>query len=144
MAGKKPKTAPTHQDPRDYLASLDSERRREEGAALLDLMREATGAEPVMWGPSMIGYGIFQYRSPNSATEGEWLRVGFSPRKAKISLYGLQGHPRSEELLAALGKHTLGVGCVYALRLEHLDTRILTELVQHSFEDVVSIEVVKD
>lgn len=142
MAAKTPSTAPTSQNPRDYLASLDSTRRREEGAVLLDLMRDATGADAVMWGPSMIGYGTLHYRSPSGASEGEWLRVGFSPRKGKISLYGLQGHPESETLLAAIGQHTLGVGCVYALRLEHLDPQILAELVRHSFHDVVSTEIV--
>ena len=140
MAGRTPKTGPTTQDPLDFLATLDSERRRTEGRVLLGLLSRATGTEPVMWGPSIIGFGTFHYRSSSGASQGEWPRVGFSPRKPKISLYGLQGHPRSEELLAALGKHTLGAGCVYALRLEHLDTDILTELVRHSFDDVVSPE----
>lgn len=144
MAGKTLKTAPAAQDPREYVASLVGERRRQEGAVLLELMRTATGAEPVMWGPSIIGYGTMHYRSPSGASEGDWPRVGFSPRKAKLSLYGLQGHPNSESLLAKLGKHTSGVGCVYALRLEHLDKDILSELVRHSFEDVVSTEVVDD
>ena len=142
MAGKTPITAPTDEDPQDYLAALDSERRREEGRALLELFRDATGAEPVMWGPSMVGYGTMHYRSPSGATEGHWMRVGFSPRKAKLSLYGLQGHPRSEELLERLGRHTLGVGCVYALRLEHLDVGVLTELVRHSYDDITSVEVI--
>lgn len=140
MAGKAPTTGPTDVDPKDYLDTLEP-RRRDEGLILLGLMREATGAEPVMWGPSMVGYGTMHYRSPSGASEGDWFRVGFSPRKAKLSLYGLQGHPRSEELLARLGRHTLGVGCVYANRLEHLDLDVLRELVAHSFVDVTSIEV---
>lgn len=142
MAGKAPRTVPTTQDPMEYVASLENERRREEGQALLALMRDTTGAEAVMWGPSMIGFGTLHYRSSSGASEGETMRVGFSPRKARLTLYGLQGHPRSEELLAVLGKHSLGAGCVYALRLEHLDTGILTELVRHAFDDVVSTEVV--
>lgn len=142
MAGKAPTTVPTTQDPLDYLASLESERRRVEGQALFELMRDTTGVEAVMWGPSMIGFGTLHYRSPSGASEGEVMRVGFSPRKAKLTLYGLQGHPRSEQLLAVLGRHSLGAGCVYALRLEHLDTRILSELVRHAFDDVLSTEVV--
>lgn len=141
MAGKAPKTGPTTQDPRDYVSSLESARRREEGLILLDLMCTATGVEPVMWGPSIIGYGILHYRSASGASEGAWPRVGFSPRKAKISLYGLQGHSRSNELLATIGQHTTGAGCVYALRLEHLDTAILRALVKHAYHDVVSTEV---
>lgn len=140
MAGKAPITGPTDVDPKDFFDTLEP-RRKAEGLILLDLMRDVTGAEPVMWGPSMVGYGSLHYRSPSGASEGTWFRVGFSPRKAKLSLYGLQGHPRSEELLARIGRHTLGVGCVYATRLEHLDLEVLRELVAHSYADVTSVEV---
>ncbi|MGM0385276.1 MAG: hypothetical protein ACQERF_04745 [Actinomycetota bacterium] len=78
---------------------------------------------------------------PERASEGDWFRVGFSPRKAKLSLYGLQGHPRSEELLGRIGPHTLGAGCVYATRLEHLDLDVFRELVAHAYDDVTSVEV---
>lgn len=134
MAASTPKTAPTDVEPQAFLSTLEP-RRREEGELLLDLMREATGAEPVMWGPSMVGYGSLDYRSASGATEGTWFRVGFSPRKAKVTLYGLQGHPRSAELLGRLGRHTLGAGCVYATRLEHLDLGVLRELTQHAYQD---------
>lgn len=140
MAAKAPQTGPTNVDPKDFLDTLEP-RRAEEGLVLLDLMREVTGAEPVMWGPSMVGYGAMHYRSPSGASEGDWFRVGFSPRKAKLSLYGLQGHPRSEELLARIGAHTLGAGCVYATRLDRLDLDVLQELVAHAYDDVTSIEV---
>ncbi|MFK5645290.1 DUF1801 domain-containing protein [Ornithinimicrobium sp. LYQ121] len=140
MAGKAPTTAPTDLDPSTFLETLDP-RRREEGLVLLDLMGAATGAEPVMWGPSMVGFGSMHYRSPSGGAEGDWFRVGFSPRKAKVTLYGLQGHPRSAELLGRLGRHTLGAGCVYATRLEHLDLDVLRELVEHAFGDVTEVEV---
>lgn len=140
MAGKAPTTAPTDVDPTAFLDTLEP-RRREEGRVLLDLMAGVTGAEPVMWGPSMVGYGSLHYRSPSGGAEGDWFRVGFSPRRAKVSLYGLQGHPRSAELLERLGRHTLGAGCVYATRLEHLDLDVLRELVEHAFADVTAIEV---
>ncbi|WP_134772721.1 DUF1801 domain-containing protein [Ornithinimicrobium flavum] len=104
-------------------------------------MREATGVEGVMWGPSMVGYGSARYRSSSGATEGRWFRVGFSPRRAKLTFYGLQGHPRSEELLARLGPHTLGVDCVYANRLDQLDLEVLRELMEHAFVDVTTAEV---
>ena len=141
MAGRAPKTAPTDVPPEAFLETVDG-RRAEEGRILLDLMAEATGSEGVMWGPSMVGYGSFHYRSPGGGAEGTWFRVGFSPRKAKLTFYGLQGHPRSEELLGRLGPHTLGAGCVYANRLEHLDLDVLRELVAHSFQDVTAVEVV--
>lgn len=139
MAGKAPTTAPTDVDPREFLDGL-TPRRREEGLVLLDLMREETGEQPVMWGPSMVGYGSFRYRSPSGAAEGDWFRVGFSPRAAKLTLYGLQGHPRSEELLARVGRHTLGAGCVYATRLEHLDLGVLRELVTHAYTEATGAE----
>lgn len=134
MAGKAPKTAPTDVAPEVFLDTLE-ERRREEGLVLLDLMRRVTGEEPVMWGPSMVGYGSMHYRSPSGSAEGDWFRVGFSPRKAKVTFYGLLGHPRTEELLGRIGKHTTGVGCVYATRLEHLDLEVLEELVAHAYQD---------
>lgn len=143
MAATSPTTGPTDVDPKDFLDTLEP-RRTEEGLVLLELMRDATGAAPVMWGPSMVGYGSMHYRSPSGAAEGDWFRVGFSPRKAKLSLYGLQGHPRSEELLAQIGPHTLGAGCVYATRLDALDLEVLRELVAHSYADVTSIEVTGD
>jgi hypothetical protein len=141
MAGRAPKTAPTDVPPTAFLDTVDG-RRAAEGRVLLDLMREATGTDGVMWGPTMVGYGTLHYRSPGGATEGTWFRVGFSPRAAKLTLYGLQGHPRSEELLARLGPHTLGAGCVYANRLEQLDLDVLRDLVAHSFADVTGVEVV--
>jgi hypothetical protein len=141
MAGRAPKTARTDVRPTAYLESLDA-RRAAEGRVLLDLMAEATGTEGVMWGPTMVGYGSLRYRSPSGATAGEWFRVGFAPRRAKLTFYGLQGHPRSEELLARLGPHSLGAGCVYANRLEHLDLEVLRELVAHAFTDVTEVEVV--
>lgn len=140
MAGRAPKTARTGVRPTTYLASLDA-RRAAEGRVLLDLMAEATGTEGEMWGPTMVGYGSFHYRSSSGATEGEWFRVGFSPRRAKLTFYGLQGHPRSEELLSRMGPQTLGAGCVYANRLEHLDLDVLRELVAHAFTDVTEVEV---
>lgn len=140
MAGKAPKTAPTDVPPEAFLDTLE-ERRREEGHVLLDRMRRVTGAEPVMWGPSIVGYGSMHYRSPSGAAEGDWFRVGFSPGKAKVTLYGLLGHPRTEELLERLGRHTVGVGCVYATRLEHLDLEVLEQLVAHAYADVTDLEV---
>lgn len=126
------KTQQTTQSPSDYVDSLEG-RRREHGRLLLDLFTRATGAEPAMWGPSMIGYGQAHYRYA-TGREGDTFHVGFSPRKAKISLYGLQGLPRSEELLARLGKHQTAVSCVYVNKPEDIDLGVLEELVRHAWE----------
>lgn len=125
-------TLPTDQDPRDYLASVEPERRRLEGEILLGLMEEATGANAVMWGPTMVGFGSYTYRYA-SGREGDWLRVGFSPRKAAVSLYGLKDHAGAEPLLAALGPHTDGVGCIYVKRLDSIDLDVLRELVRLAY-----------
>ncbi len=124
-----PKTGPTEEDPLAYCAALPTARRRAEGARLLVLMGEVTGHDPVMWGPSMIGYGSVD-ALPRGRGEQAWFRVGFSPRRAAISLYGLQGHDGAEALLARLGKHRLGAGCVCVNALDDIDLEVLRALVE--------------
>jgi len=121
------KTLPTDVPVEDYLATLDA-RRAAERAKLLEVYRSATGVDPVMWGPSIVGFGQYAYRYA-SGHEGIWPRTGFSPRKAKLSLYGLTEHPDSPALLARLGTHTAGVACVYVSRLTAIDLDVLRELV---------------
>lgn len=127
------KTAPTGEDPVAYCAALPTARRRAEGARLLALFGEATGAPPVMWGPSMIGYGS-QDHTYASGRGGTWFRVGFSPRKAAISLYGLQDAPGAQALLDRLGKHRRAVGCVYVNGLADVDEEVLRALVAHAWD----------
>lgn len=125
------KTMPTGVPVSEFLATLDA-RRSAEGARLVELFASTTGAEPVMWGPSMIGFGQYAYRYA-SGHEGVWPRAAFSPRKAKLSFYGLQTHPDAGALLERLGPHTTGVDCVYATRLDALDLDVLRELVSLSW-----------
>lgn len=95
-------------------------------------MREETGEAPVMWGPSIVGFGSFHYVSPSktSRTEGEWPKVGFSPRKSALSLYGLKDLPQGAALLPRLGTYTEGAGCVYVKRLEQVDEAVLRQLIR--------------
>ena len=125
------KTKVTEVTPEDFLATLP-EKRRDDGHMLLGIFAEATGDRPVMWGPSMIGYGKSHYAYA-SGREGDWFHVGFSPRKANIALYGLQGAPRSEALLAKLGRHKTGAGCVWVNQLRDIDLRVLRELIAHAW-----------
>lgn len=127
------KTKPTQRSPEQFIEELEWPRRVEHGRTLLELFNKVTQAEPVMWGPTMVGYGEVHYISP-AGREGDWFHIGFSPRKASLSLYGLQGAPRSEELLAKLGKHKRGAGCVYVNKLEDIDMDVLEELVSHAWE----------
>lgn len=131
------KTQETDVAPTDFIDALPWPRRVAQGHALLRLFSEVTGEQPVMWGPSMIGYGQVHYRYA-TGREGDTFRIGFSPRKASLSLYGLQNHPRSEELLGRLGKHRTAVSCVYVNQLDDVDTDVLRELVTHAWESAPS------
>ncbi len=119
-------------DPARYVDGLEG-RRREEGARLLEIFDRATGERATMWGPSMIGYGEVHYRYA-TGREGDTFQLGFSPRKADLALYGIQGFPRSEELLERLGTHRRGVGCVWVKKLPDIDEAVLEELVAHAWE----------
>ena len=125
-------TVPTDQDPRDFLAGVEPERRRVEAEILLNLMEQATGQPAVMWGSSIVGFGSYVYRY-STGRQGDWLRVGFSPRKSALSLYGLKDHSEAEAMLTELGPHTGGVGCIYVKRLDAIDLDVLSELVRRSY-----------
>jgi hypothetical protein len=125
------KTLPTNVPAEEFVASVEPERRRREGERLLEIFHEVTGAEPVMWGPSIVGYGEYEYRYA-SGQSGVWPRVGFSPRKAKLALYGLTDHPAVE--LEPLGPHSTGASCLYVTRLESIDEDALRELIRLGWE----------
>lgn len=126
-------TVPNAQNPADLLALVEPAKRKREGEQLLALMTEVTGTTPVMWGPSMVGFGTYAYRYP-SGRKGEFFRVGFSPRKSALSLYGLKDDERAEAMLADLGPHTTGAGCVYVKNLDALNNAVLRALVLRGFQ----------
>jgi hypothetical protein len=128
------KTRPTDVPVPEFLEGVSPAARREDGAALARLMTEVTGVEPVMWGPSMIGYGSYHYRSPaNPRTQGDWPKVAFSPRKTSLVLYGIKDLPQAQPLMAELGIYTEGAGCVYVKRLSDVDEGVLRRLVEVAF-----------
>lgn len=106
-------------------------KRREDAYKLIDIFTEASGYEPKMWGPSIIGFGSYHYKYA-SGHEGDAPLVGFSPRKAKISLYVTTRDPKREKLLDDFGKHTSGKSCVYINKLEDIDTELLKKLIIQS------------
>ena len=126
-------TVPTGREPAEFLAALDPINRRREGEALLALMSEITGASPVMWGASMIGFGTYSYRYASGRT-GEYFRVGFSPRKTALAIYGLKDDEITERMLADLGPHTTGAGCIYVKNLDALDEAVLRTMVRLGYE----------
>lgn len=125
-----PKTAPTDADVTAFLDAATPARRREDGHALGRIFAEVTGADPVMWGPSIVGYGSYRYVSPSDPRrQGDWPRTGFSPRKAQLSLYGLKDLPEGAALLPSLGTFTEGAGCVYVRKLDDIDLAVLRRLI---------------
>jgi len=108
----------------------DTEQKRKDSFELLKLMREFTGFEPKMWGASMIGFGQYHYKSERSSQEGDWPLVGFSPRKAAISLYVYTGAPEHEHLLEGLGKFKKGAACIYVKKLSDIDQEALKKLMK--------------
>ena len=109
----------------DFIAAVDNPTRRADALVVRDMLAEVTGEQPVMWGPSIIGYG--SYRGPT----GDWPIVGFSPRKANLVLYVL-GFEGQDELLSKLGKHKTGNSCLYINRLSDVDTGVLREIGERS------------
>lgn len=126
------KTQPTDVPVADFLATVEPARRRDEGARLVEIFREVTGVEPVMWGPSIVGFGTWHYRY-DSGREGDFMRCGFSPRKAKHSLYLMNVGDRRDALLARLGKHKTGASCLYVNKLDDIDLDVLRELIAASW-----------
>ncbi|CAI9390080.1 DUF1801 domain-containing protein [Microbacterium sp. T2.11-28] len=125
-----PKTGPTDADVHAFLDAATPARRREDGLRLAEIFREVTGTEPVLWGPSMVGYGSYRYISPSDPRRrGRWPKVAFSPRKAQLSLYGLKDLPEGAGLLPELGAYTEGAGCVYVKKLDDIDLGVLRRLV---------------
>ncbi|MFG6468299.1 DUF1801 domain-containing protein [Roseateles sp. BYS87W] len=122
------KTQPTPASVHAHLAALDDPARRQDCEALAQLMARATGEPAQMWGSSIVGFGRLHYRY-DSGREGETCRVGFASRKGDISLYGLHAAPDHAELLARLGRHKTGKGCLYLRRLSDVDLAVLEALV---------------
>lgn len=129
------KTKPTAQSVNEFIAAVEPERRREDAKVLDALFREVTGYEPVMWGPTMIGYGRYHYRY-ESGREGDSLATGFSPRKGNLVLYIMPGYQDFEHILKDLGKHKLGKACLYINKLADVDQGKLAELIRAGLDDL--------
>jgi hypothetical protein len=129
------KTHPTGIAVEDFLATVEPDRKREEARQLDALFRKLTGWTPAMWGPTMIGYGSYHYVY-ESGREGDMLATGFSPRKAKHSIYILPGYGDYGALLDRLGKHTKGKSCLYINKLADIDLDVLAELIETGLKDL--------
>lgn len=121
------KTKPTAVSVASFIKSIADENARADAKGLVNLMQRATGEKPKMWGPSIIGFGSYHYKY-ESGREGDMPLVGFSPRKAATVLYGM-GIGDAWALLAKLGRHTTGKGCLYIKKLADVDQKVLEGLV---------------
>lgn len=118
---------------RAFIDRVEPLSKREDSRALLDLFSEATSEQPKMWGASIVGYGMYHYKSERSTQEGDWPLVAFSPRKQNLSLYLFPDAKGYREALAKLGKHKQAVGCLYINKLSDVDISVLKQLVQQSY-----------
>jgi len=121
----------------DFINSVDGEIKRADAFKILEMYKVATGHEPKMWGPSMIGFGQYHYKSERSAQEGHWPLAAFSPRKQNLTLYIMPGVNDYSDLLDALGKHKTSKGCLYINKLSDIDADILERLIKRSYDDAV-------
>ena len=132
------KTQKTDASVEDFLNAVENERRRADSFCILEIMREITGEEPAMWGPSIVGFGSYTYKYA-SGREGEWPVVGFSPRKRNLTLYIMDGFDTYDALLAKLGKYKTGKACLYINKLDDVDADVLRELIAQSVTHVKTI-----
>jgi hypothetical protein len=123
----KVKTTENSSSVEDFINGVKEEQKRKDSLLLLKLIKKISKEEPKMWGSSIIGFGKLIYKSPTSGREVEWFKIGFSPRKANLTIYlmNLQVHAAS---LEKLGKHKTGGGCLYINKLDDIDIKVLQEM----------------
>lgn len=114
-----------------FLKSVKDEQKREDCYKVLEIMKKTTKAEPKMWGTSIIGFGTYHYKYA-SGREGDWMLVGFSPRKQNLTLYIMSGFDEYDSLMKKLGKHSTGKSCLYIKKLEDVNMKVLKELITKS------------
>ena len=115
----------------DFLNSVEDEQKRKDSFEILKLMKRASKADPKMWGSSIVGFGSYHYKGA-SGREGDWMMIGFSPRKQNLTLYIMPGFERYPALMKKLGKYSTGKSCLYIKRLSDVDVDVLKELMDES------------
>ena len=133
------KTQPTKASVGDFIRAVKDPARRRDCRTVMKLMRQATGAPPRMWGPSIVGYGNYHYRY-ESGREGDTPQVGFSPRQRELVLYLMGGLQLHAARLKRLGKHRTGKGCLYLRSLAEVDQAVLEEMIRASVRHVRKLE----
>jgi hypothetical protein len=131
------KTKPTGESIEAFLNSIPDEKKRKDSFTLLELMKGVAGAQPQMWGSSIVGFGRYHYKYA-SGREGEWFVAGFSPRKGNLTLYIMSGFDQYGKLMEKLGKYKTGKSCLYIKKIEDIDLETLSELVRRSVEHIAA------
>ena len=130
------KTQPTNRSVQDYIESIANEERKQDAKELLGIMQSVTGAKPVLWGPSIVGFGSYHYVYA-TGREGDAPKVAFSARKQALTIYGIVFYDTNEEenarLLAKLGPHKTGKGCLYIPSLNTIDTTVLKRMIASAY-----------
>ena len=134
------KTQPTEADVEAFLDAIPDAQKREDSRAVCRLLGEVTGQPPVMWGTSIVGFGTYHYKSPATGREGDWMALGFAPRKQAVTLYLMDGFGDYEELRARLGKHSTGKSCLHVKRLADVDVDVLREMLTRSYRHTAAAE----
>lgn len=129
------KTKPTNQDVTEYINQVEDLQKRADCFEILKMMQAESGEKPVMWGTSIIGFGLYSYKYA-SGQKGDWPRIGFSPRKDNITLYLLPGFVERTELLDKLGKFKNSKACLYIKKLSDIDQNILKELIKYTIREM--------
>ena len=122
------KTKQTTDSVESFIENIPNEQKRKDSKVILQMMEKAMKEKPKMWGSSMIGFGNIRYKSPATGREVDWFKIGFSPRKANISLH-LIDLKRHADALTKLGKYKTGVGCLYINKLDDVDTKVLEKMI---------------
>ena len=129
------KTKPTSASVDDFIAAIENPRRRADALVSLAIYKEVTGLQPVMWGPSIIGFGSYHYVY-ESGREGDTPAAGFSPRKANMTFYVGDDFEGAEALYARLGKHKKSVACLYVNKLDDVDLDVLRQIIAREYDEV--------
>jgi len=125
------KTKPTNKSVDQFLKKVENQTKREDSLKIIELMKEVTKEEPVMWGDSIVGFGSYHYKYA-SGREGDWFLVGFSPRKQNLTVYLMTGFEKYQEILKNLGKYKTGKPCLYINKLKEINIQSLRELILES------------
>ncbi|MEK7498989.1 MAG: DUF1801 domain-containing protein [Patescibacteria group bacterium] len=129
------KTKATKQPVSEFLKTITPEEKQIDSFTLLALFEKITGEKAVMWGTSIVGFGMYHYKSERSSQEGDWPLVAFSPRKQNLTLYIMAGNT-DEDILKKLGKYKVSGGCLYIKKLADIDQKVLASIIKKRFNEI--------